>query len=507
LNRKSDARGDVTRGSTRGRRDLVATPLDSNNMPSRTEDARARIIPVVRRDPVQEELFARREQIFPREVHGVFARWRVILATATLGVYYLLPWFTWGEGRQAFLIDLPGRKFNLFWWTFWPQDLFYLAATLIIAALALFLFTAIAGRVWCGYACPQTVWTEVFLWIERRIEGSRLKQMRLAAASWTMEKISKKTAKHTAWIVLSLWTGFTFVGYFTPIRDLTASVGNFSFGPWEAFWILFYGFATYGNAGWLREQVCLYMCPYARFQSAMFDRDTLVISYDAKRGEPRAARKHYDDRRALGIGDCVDCTLCVQVCPTGIDIRHGLQHQCIACGACIDACDTVMEKMGYEQGLIRYTTENELAREQPRRIFRPRIAVYALVLGAITVGLLLAVLLRVPFQMDILRDRNALYREMPDGSIENVYTLRIMNMDTLAHTYSLTANGIPNLALILDHPQITVAPGEVIERAVRLQADRDSIQRQSTPVTFTLQAGANPRQRIDEEARFLGPVS
>jgi cytochrome c oxidase accessory protein FixG len=475
------------------------------NTNSRRE--RARVIPIVSYDDVEKELFERRKQIFPREVHGWFARWRVILATATLGVFYVLPWINWGEGRQAFLVDLPGRKFHLFLWTFWSQDLFYLAATLIISALGLFLFTAMAGRVWCGYACPQTVWTEVFLWVERRLEGDRLRQMRLAASPWTLAKLGIKSAKHIIWIVISLWTGFTFVGYFTPIRELTVAVGHFAFGPWEAFWILFYGFATYGNAGWLREQVCLYMCPYARFQSAMFDRDTLIISYDTRRGEPRGARKRSDDRGAIQKGDCIDCTLCVQVCPTGIDIRDGLQHQCIACGACIDVCDSVMDKMAYARGLIRYTTQNELETGEPRHFFRPRIAVYALLLGAFTLALLLAVLLRVPFQMDVLRDRNALYRDIPHEGVENVYTIRIMNMDNEAHRYTLAADGIPGLTVVLDNPDIVANSGEVVERSVRLQASRSVLRQQSTPVRLTLSPVDRPRQRQTEAARFLGPRS
>ena len=245
----------------------------------------------VEADAVQEALYAERQRVYPREVHGVLANWRVAMVFATLGLYYFLPWINWGANRQAFLIDLPNRKFNLFFWTFWPQDLFYLTAILILSALSLFLFTAIAGRLWCGFTCPQTVWTEVFLWIERQIEGDRPRQMKLAASPWNREKIAKRTGKHAAWLLFSAWTGFTFVGYFTPIRELGGSLVGFALGPWETFWILFYGFATYGNAGWLREQVCLVMCPYARFQGAMFDKDTLIISYDPARGEraPRAS--------------------------------------------------------------------------------------------------------------------------------------------------------------------------------------------------------------------------
>jgi cytochrome c oxidase accessory protein FixG len=464
-----------------------------------------RVIPIASADATQQELIARRAQIFPREVHGVFARWRVAMAALTLGIYYVLPWIEWGAGRQAFLIDLPGRKFHLFWWTFWPQDLFYLTAILVIAALSLFLFTAVAGRLWCGYTCPQTVWTEVFLWIERRIEGDRLAQMRLAQGAWTRDKLLRKGGKHAVWIAFALFTGFTFVGYFTPIRELAASAASFSFGPWELFWILFYSGATYGNAGWLREQVCTYMCPYARFQSAMFDRDTLIISYDPARGEPRGARKKTSDYKAAGLGDCVDCTLCVQVCPTGIDIRNGLQYQCIACGACIDVCDTVMAKMDYPKGLIRYSTQNEIERHEPKQILRPRVIVYALLLAGIAAALLIAVLLRVPLALDVIRDRNTLYRETPAGLIENVYTLKILNMDTQPHRYTLAAEGIDGLTLAVDRREIAVASGEVIELPARLQADANRLQQRSTGVRFILRADGDPRLQVIEEARFLGP--
>ncbi len=422
----------------------------------------------------------------------------------TLGIYYILPWINWGDGRQAFLIDLPGRKFNLFFWTFWPQDLFYLTAILIIAALSLFLFTAVAGRLWCGYTCPQTVWTEVFLWIERMVEGDRPQQMRLASKSWGTEKIAKKGVKHLLWIVFSAWTGFTFVGYFTPIRELTQAFSSFSLGPWEPFWIVFYGFATYGNAGWLREQVCIYMCPYARFQGAMFDRDTLIISYDQTRGEPRGSRRRSADYKSMGLGDCIDCTLCVQVCPTGIDIRDGLQYQCIACGACIDACNSVMDKMGYSHGLVRYTTENELA-GQRQPILRPRVVIYASLLAAIALTLVVAVLLRTPLELHVIGDRNVLYRATAEGLIENAYTLKIINMDNEPHVFELRASGIPGLQLKADVDEIGLTSGEVRELPVRLQADPCVLKQPSTPVVFELQAGDDRKLHERELARFLGP--
>jgi cytochrome c oxidase accessory protein FixG len=455
-------------------------------------------------EAVAQALYAKREQIYPREVHGLFATWRVIMVALTLGIYYILPWINWGSGRQAFLIDLPGRKFNLFYWTFWPQDLFYLTALLVISALSLFLFTAVAGRLWCGYTCPQTVWTEVFLWIERKIEGDRPRQMKLASQPWGAEKILKKGSKHLVWVLFSAWTGFTFVGYFTPIRELSFLFASFSLGPWETFWIVFYGFATYGNAGWLREQVCIYMCPYARFQSAMFDRNTLIISYDPKRGEPRGSRRRSTAYKAMGLGDCIDCTLCVQVCPTGIDIRNGLQYQCIACGACIDACDAVMDKMGYPKGLIRYTTENELE-GAPRHILRPRVIVYTVLLAGIALALVTAVLLRTPLELHVIRDRNVLYRPTDQGLVENVYILKIINMDNEPHVYTIHAEGIEGLQLKTELDEVALMAGEVRELPVHVEVDPCNLKQQSTPIVFEVQAVDDSGLSDREAARFLGP--
>ena len=451
---------------------------------------------------VEEALYARRQKIYPRQVHGTFARLRVAGVLTLLGIYYLLPWVPW-EGRQAVLFDLPARKFYIFDLVFWPQDFFYLALLLILAAYALFFFTTLAGRLWCGYACPQTVWTEVFMWIERKVEGDRMQRMKLDRAPWTPRKLALKAGKHTLWVLFALWTGFTFVGYFTPITELWDKALTLSTGPWESFWILFYGFATWGNAGFLREQVCIYMCPYARFQSAMFDRDTLVISYDARRGEPRGPRRRGADPRALGLGDCIDCTLCVQVCPVGIDIRDGLQHQCIGCAACIDVCDEVMEKMGYPKGLIRYTTQNALE-GRPTRILRPRVVIYGTLLVALSALLVWAVATRTPLAVDVIRDRNALYRETPEGLIENVYTLKILNKDMRPHTYRVTAEGLPGLRVVLDdRPQ--AAAGAVISVAARVQVPPESLPGRRATIRFVVEAADEARIRREEEARFLGP--
>ncbi len=461
-------------------------------------------IPVRFADDTERELYAKREKVYPREVDGRFARLRAIAVWVLLGIFYLVPWLRWDD-RQAVLFDLPARKFYILWFSFFPQDFLYLAFFLIICALSLFFFTALAGRVWCGYACPQTVWTEVFMWIERHIEGDRAKRQKLDRAPLDGRKIGLKAAKHAVWVVFALWTGFTFVGFFTPIHDLGARLAALSLGPWETFWILFYAFATYGNAGWMREQVCIYMCPYARFQSAMFDRNTLIVAYDGGRGEPRGSRKRSVDHRAQGLGDCIDCTMCVQVCPTGIDIRDGLQYQCIGCALCVDACDGVMDRMGYPRGLIRYTTENAVE-GRPTRVLRPRTVVYASLLALLSAGVMTSVLMRTPLALDVLRDRNALYRETPEGYVENVYTLKLINMDGREHAYRLDIAGLPGAALVLGRDDIRVPAGEVLSLPARVRIDPYDLQGASSSVTFVLKAEDDPDLVVHEEARFIGPA-
>ena len=454
-------------------------------------------------EQVVQTLYAKQEKIYPREVHGVFARLRTLGVLGLLGIYYVTPWLRW-DGHQAVLFDLPARKFHIFFVTLWPQDFIYLAFLLIIAGLSLFFFTALAGRLWCGYACPQTVWTEAFLWIERKVEGDRMRQKKLDAMPMDARKLRIKATKQFLWIALAGWTGFTFVGYFTPIIELGQRLMMFSLGPWETFWIIFYGFATYGNAGWMREQVCMYMCPYARFQSAMFDRDTLIISYLPERGEPRGSRKRSADPQTLGLGDCIDCTMCVQVCPTGIDIRDGLQYQCIACSACIDACDDVMDKMGYDKGLIKYTTQNAIE-GKPSHILRPRIVIYALILLTIFSLFVYSFSQRTSLGLDVIRDRNRLYRETSEGLIENVYILKILNMDDAAHEYELSVRGIEGLKMRVDTDTIRVESGEVAELPVSLRADEADLEARSSSVTFELMATDDPALAVEEEARFLGP--
>ncbi|HSE11985.1 MAG TPA: 4Fe-4S dicluster domain-containing protein [Rudaea sp.] len=469
-----------------------------------------------------ESLYAAQPKVYPRETDGRFARLRLVAVFVLLGLFYIVPWLRW-DGRQAVLFDLPARKFYVLGLTFWPQDFFWLTCLLVIAGISLFFFTALAGRLWCGYACPQTVWTEAFLWMERLCEGRRNQRIKLDEGPWTREKVLRKSSKQLLWITFALWTGFTFVGFFTPIFDLAREAATFSFGGWEAFWIGFYGFATYGNAGYMREQVCKYMCPYARFQSAMFDRDTLIISYDLERGEPRGHRKRgvpsvlaraetrdpglgtrevntvvrasaaspssaqrseHDPANAFPeslapspqsplLGDCIECEACVQVCPTGIDIRHGLQIDCIACAACIDACDGVMDKMGYPRGLIRYTTENMLTGRK-RRIVRPRTAIYATILAALLSAFAWGIAHRSPVIVDVLHDRNALYRETADGGIENGYTIKLVNKTDRPQRLHIEIEDEDDLHIV-GKTQFDVPAGEVANVPLTLHADRGEI--------------------------------
>lgn len=452
---------------------------------------------------IEGELYKKKEKLYVREVHGIWATMRNVAMAVLLGLYYGMAWISW-NGQQIVLFDLPNRKFHLFGFTFWPQDFIYLSALLIIAALALFMFTAIAGRLWCGYACPQTVWTEIYMWIERMIEGDSRKRKKLDKAERDFTFYRIKATKHLAWAVFSLWTGFTFVGYFTPIRELADSLLAWNLGPWETFWILFYGAATHGNAGFMREQVCIYMCPYARFQSAMIDKDTMIISYDEKRGDPRGARKRGTDPKSIGKGDCIDCGLCVQVCPTGIDIRNGLQYQCIGCAACIDVCDEVMGKMGYDKGLIKYTTESALEGKEVK-VIRPRVLVYVGIISTVSLLLFYALLTRVPLEVDILRDRSALFNENRQGQIENVYTLKVINMDKDTHEYQIEVDGLDGIAIQGDKT-VTVRSGEVVDLPMRVEANPESIKERSSEIHFHFKTTDGSGIELREPARFLGPV-
>ena len=460
-------------------------------------------------------LYEKQPKIHPRAVHGWFAAWRWTLVWLTQALFYGLAWLPW-NGRQALLFDLTARRFFIFDLVLYPQDFIYLTGLLVISAFALFLFTAVAGRLWCGYACPQTVYTEIFLWVERQFEGDRSQRMKLDAGPWGWRKLWRKFGKHFTWGVIALWTGFTFVGYFTPIRTLAAEVTQFNLGPWETFWVLFYGLATYGNAGYLREQVCKYMCPYARFQSAMFDRDTLVISYDQARGDPRGTRARSADLQQLGLGDCIDCGLCVQVCPTGIDIRNGLQYECIGCAACIDVCDSVMDKMRYPRGLIRYATEAGMAqkltsRQMMARMLRPRILIYSGILVAISLALVASLALKSPFKVDVVRDRGSLARIAGEGNVENVYRLQLMNATEETQRLKVEVSGLPG-AKVTGVSVIQVEATEARWFPVVVQVPQESAHQLSPgahPIQFRIERlagdGQGSNASVVEKSTFVIP--
>ncbi len=452
-------------------------------------------------------LYASHQKIHPRSTTGFFTNWRWAMVWLTQIIFYGLPWLEWGQ-RQAVLFDLGARRFYIFGLVLYPQDFIYLTGLMVISALSLFLFTAVAGRLWCGYACPQTVYTEIFLWIEHKVEGNRSARMRRDAQPWGLAKFGRKSLKHLLWLLLALWTGFSFVGYFTPIKELGVEVIQMSMGSWEIFWTFFYGFATYGNAGFMREQDCKHMCPYARFQSAMFDKDTLIVTYDTERGEPRGARSRSADPKALKLGACVDCSLCVQVCPTGIDIRKGLQYECIGCGVCVDVCDTVMDKLGYERGLIKYSTDNAMKNhwsqaQTLRHVLRPRVLVYTTILSSIVLAVLISLSMRTPFKVDVVRDRGVTARPVAGGKIENVYRLQLMNATEKQQRYKITVNGLPGLQ-ISSETVLAVESTQARWVPVRLQAPFDAAAPGSHPIHFEIDA-LDSSGHLSEKSVFLMP--
>jgi len=465
---------------------------------------------------VEQSLYEVRKHIYPRSVSGPFASWRLVFVVLTQLLYYGLPWLSWND-RQAVLFDLVQRKFYIFGLVLWPQDVIYLTLLLILSALSLFLFTAVAGRLFCGYACPQTVYTEIFMWIERKVEGDRFARIRLDGEEWpwSFKKWRLKIAKHALWIAIALWTGFTFIGYFTPIKELSANILAFSLGPWQTFWLFFYSFATWGNAGFMREQVCKYMCPYARFQSVMVDKDTFVVTYDKMRGEPRGSRNKSENQVQKGLGDCVDCSICVQVCPTGIDIRDGLQYMCIGCGACIDACNQVMDKMRYPKGLVRYTTERAMLNRESNQsarshLFRPRILIYSSIIFVLTSVFLFSLFTRNPLRVDVMRDRGALAREVDGRYIENVYRIQLMNSSESPMRVAVKATGLPDITVLdaggkVIH-SVVISPASNLLIPVKVSVAINEVISGSHPIQFEFRGleGEQIRSR-DEKSSFIVP--
>ncbi len=447
------------------------------------------------------DLYASREKIYTKAFTGIFRNLRMVGGAFLFLLYFGTAWINWGD-RQAVLWDLPERKFYIFGMTIWPQDFMLLSWLLIICAFGLFFITVFAGRVWCGYTCPQSVWTWIYMWCEKVTEGDRNQRMKLDKQPMSLQKLLRKSAKHSLWILIGLVTGLTFVGYFTPVRDLIPSLLSGEADGYAYFWVGFFTLATYGNAGWLRENVCIYMCPYGRFQSVMFDKDTLIVSYDARRGESRGARKKDADYRAQGLGDCIDCKMCVHVCPTGIDIRDGLQFECITCAACIDACDSIMDKMGYPRGLISYTTEHNLS-GQKTQLLRPRLIGYAVALLAMMSLFGYAVFNRPLVELDVLKDR-VLYRENEEGRIENVYNVKIMNKAQRAQTFVIEVSGLEGLHYE-GKSEITAAEGEVFSLPVELSIDPEKLPSSTNEIVFTVKAVDDPSIQSDSDSRFIGP--
>lgn len=461
------------------------------------------IEPATSSSPVRQTPAMTGGAIHTRSFTGLYRSLRLYGAGALFVLYFGTAWLNW-NGRQAVLWDLGKSQFHIFGATFWPQDFVLLSAILIIAAFGLFFITVFAGRVWCGYTCPQSVWTWVFMRIEHFTEGERHQRIKLDNAPWSINKLLRRTSKHGLWLAVSLLTALAFVGYFTPIRALSHDLISFNLSTSESVWLFLFTAATYLNAGWLREKVCRDMCPYSRFQSVMFDSDTLLVTYDARRGENRGARKKEINAKAAGLGDCIDCTVCVQVCPTGIDIRDGLQLDCISCGACIDACDSVMDKMGYARGLIRYTSERALAGGQTR-FLRPRLVAYAATLlvmfGAFAWGLEQRDLIA----LDVHKDRG-LFRENSQGQIENIYVLKVINKTQQARDYAIALVDSPDFALN-GQQQVSLEPGEILDVPVSVVMLADKPERSSVPIYFAVSDSDDIASHVRAKSAFVAPLN
>ncbi|BFM06321.1 cytochrome c oxidase accessory protein CcoG [Halioxenophilus aromaticivorans] len=476
---------------------------------------------MVEKIPVKEEtdvgadaqvnLYQASDKIYVRKIDGFYQNIRRYTGLPLLLGFVLMPWFSI-DGRPAMLFDLPERKFHILWATFWPQDGMLLAWLLIIAAFGLFAVTTLVGRVWCGFTCPQTVWTMMFMWAERMFEGDRNKRIKLDKQPWSAEKLLRKGGKHATWLLIAFITGVTFVGYFTPVRELLAGMlpyrdetGFLSWGihPAAAFWTFFFAGMTYLNAGWMREQVCKFMCPYARFQSVMYDEETLAVNYDAARGEQRGPRKAHEDYKANGKGDCIDCSWCVQVCPVDIDIREGLQYECINCGLCVDACNSVMDKMGYEPGLIRFTSEDAL-KTGHTRFMRPRLYGYSIALVAMLSAFAYALGDRQPLSVDVVRDRGARMYRVSKENIINVYTVKINNMDRVGHTYDIDVRGEGNYSL--SHQPVYLEEGEIFTIPVRVKIPGDQVVAEKSEVFITVTAEQDDGISAEQKTTFIAPL-
>lgn len=457
------------------------------------------------------QLYQKRIQIYPRSVKGQFRHLKTGVLVLAYAIYYLLPWLRWTRPNapdQAVLYDLPGRHFYIFNLTIQVQDIFWLAGVLIIFAILLFFVTGLAGRVWCGYFCFQTLWTDLYMMIERWVQGERPARMRLDKGPWSREKVVKKSTTYALWLLVAFWTGLTFTMYWVDAPTLVVDI-LLGRAPYPAYFTTFFLTATtFVMAGLAREQVCTYMCPYARFQSAMFDHDTLIVSYDEHRGESAAGRanlgkglKSRDERHAKGVGDCIDCGYCVQVCPVGIDIRKGLQYQCISCALCIDACDTIMDNLKWPRGLVRYTSENALNGKKTS-LLKPKTVGYGIILTAAVSILTWSILTRAPYTATVEQVRQPLYSQLTDGSIRNTYEIKLNNKLTAPMTLGINIEGLSGAVLDMDGMErITLDPQERLKLLARVQLapDPTGIGETGDKITFIIKplegVTANPIRR------------
>jgi cytochrome c oxidase accessory protein FixG len=452
-------------------------------------------------NPKDQKNYPVRDRIYVRAVKGLHQRLRRNMGFVFMGLFMLLPWLQF-DGHQAILLDIGEQKFNIFGMTLWPQDFTIMAWIFVIGAYALFFVTTFYGRVWCGYLCPQTVWTFIFIWFEEKIQGSRNNRMKLDKDPWTASKVFKKGLTHFAWLAFSLLTALIFVGYFTPVDQLFIDFFSGNAGFWAVVSVLFFMFCTYGNAGWMREIMCTHICPYARFQSAMFDKDTFTVTYDAARGENRGPRSRKDtDYKTKGLGDCIDCNLCVHVCPTGIDIRNGLQYECINCGACIDACDDTMDKMGYAKGLISYTTEHSLA-GKTTKVVRPKLLGYFVVLLVVCAAFGWTLWSRMPAELDVVRDRGSLFRETDEGLIENTYTLKIINKSQQDQIFVLSFTGLDQASWI-GEKEITIKGGDTAGIPISLSLDPADAKKPVMDIEFQVRDKDEPEIELTQGSKFF----
>ena len=438
--------------------------------------------------------------VYVREQKGFYQKIRRYINWLLMFAFIAMPFVQFND-QQAVLLDVVKQEFRIFDLTFWPQDFILLAGILMVAAFALFFITTWLGRVWCGYVCPQTVWTLAYIWVEHRIEGTRNKRMALDKAPWTLSKAYKKTLKHIIWQLMSLFTATTFISYFVPVSELYSTMLTFDWSGAVTFWVLFFALVTYGNAGWMREHMCIHFCPYSRFQSAMFDKNTLLVAYDAKRGENRAPRKRKDDAKALGLGDCVDCNLCVDVCPAGIDIRNGIQYECINCALCIDACDQTMEKFNYPKGLIGYTSEQQLAGKESKR-FNLKLSSYAALTLIFTLLLGIWMDSRIPLEANIIRDRTELFRVNYEGVVENTYTLKVLNKTQQPLHYDIKVENLSNTELKLPK-NVRIGAGIMREIPITLAIDGYQLDKKITNFDFIIQAVEQPNILVQKNTVFF----